>query len=216
MPETNSNFIQVGRNCLADFLGGADPHAAASMAEILAEAGYIAGACTDDDEGGLGGGSRFYFTTADYLPWVAQTIRINGWLPKGKAWERDGHTHNASAVIAWNNMVDYGRPMSRIEKYTDADAKVADDAIAFCAKHFEDVDTATLGDYEHNLRVSLSTGIVEFRTAGMIASCVSFAAREQAKRNPVIFTNEFVGELGKRGTYTLTFLRQYKIGRAHV
>lgn len=210
---TTTTYKQVGRNCLADFLGGIDAHAAASMAEILANVHYTAGACMDDDMGEGGPRAKFYHSNAHYLAWVAKDIRENGWLSKGKAWERDGDSGAATAVQAWNAMVDTQKEQHGIKDPTDADLKVAADTIAYCNEYFEAADSEKLSDYEHNLKVSLSTGIVEFKTAGMIASAVNFVVREQAKKNQTEWVNDFVGTLGERMTLTLTFVRRYVNGR---
>lgn len=190
-------YKQVGRNCLADFFGF-DPHAAAAMAEILASVGAYSEACEDGEF--LGGGERLHWTIGMYLPYVAAVIRNDGWLPKGKAYEQHGHTEYATASVAWRNLID-----RKLEKQdpryvpTEKDAEVAKKAIEFMAEHF-DKEGLTLSDYEHNLRVAFLSGIVDPKTAGIVASGINYAAREQEKAaNRVDFANsQFVGELKKR------------------
>jgi hypothetical protein len=201
-------YKQVGRNCLADFIGF-DPHGAAEYAELMAGIGAFAGAC-EDGEGAPGERSVFYRTISAYLPFVAMTIRINGWLSKGKAWEQFRDVSGASAVVAWNQMMENERKASKglnipqNEIPTEADCAVAAKTISYCAELFEDADVAKLTDYEHNLRVALMAGVVENRTAGIIASAVNFASRDQEKKaERVDFSkSEFVGEIGKRAIFT--------------
>jgi hypothetical protein len=202
----NTEYKQVGRNCLADFIGF-DPHAAASMAELLASAGAFASACEDGE--GMGGGSRTYFTVSEYLGHVAVMIRKGGWLSKGKAWEQ-GNVEMATANLAWNNMIDTNsasaETRARAEKIEEQDIAVLAKATTFLDAHFDMEDTAIAGltDYEHNLRVAYLSGVVEGKTAGIIASAINFASRQQEKvAEKVDFSNsQFVGTIGQRAIFT--------------
>jgi hypothetical protein len=200
-----SNYVQVGRNCLADFMGF-DPHAAASMAEILASAGEMASAC--EDEGFMGGGEASHRSIGYYLPFVALSIRTKGWLSKGKAWEQYRDTSASTACDSWSNMLAVEKPTQSNPgvKPEDRDFEVAEKALAYITEKFEGMDEATvtaLSDYEHNLKVAFFGGVVEAKTAGIIASGLNFAARDQEKKaEKVDFTNsQFVGEIGKRAIF---------------
>lgn len=205
-----TTYKQVGRNCLADFFGF-DPHGAASMAEILASAGAFASASEDDfdGEGGVGR-ARVYRTIGEYLPFVARQIRIAGWLSKGKAYERDGHTEGATAVQADYQMnaveakARNGERVSEADLPNEQDRAVAKKTIDYLAEHFDNAPAATLTDYEHNLRVAFLSGVVEGKTSGIIASGINYAAKEQEKKTErVDFTNsQYVGEVGKRAIFT--------------
>ena len=203
--ETKTEYKQVGRNCLADFIGF-DPHAAAAMAEILASAGDFASAC---EEGGEGfNGTRTYYTISEYLQHVAVMIRKGGWLSKGKAWEQ-GNVEMATANCAWENMrLANSRDLSdnqKAEKVEEQDVAVVAKTIDYLNSHFdmEDTAAAALSDYEHNLRVAFLSGAVQPKTAGILASAINYAAREQEKKSErVDFSNsQFVGEIGKRAIF---------------
>jgi hypothetical protein len=206
MPTTE--YKQVGRNCLADFIG-CDPHLAASMAEILASAGSYAEACEDGE--GMGNGTKTYRTLSSFLPYVALSIRTSGWLPKGKAYERDGHTECATASIAWNTMIEAeemsrtGKTIPEAMKPTEKDAEVVAKAIEYLNSHFDMEDAAilALSDYEHNLRVAFLSGVVESKTSGILASAINYASRAQEKTvGPVDFSaSQFVGTLGERAIF---------------
>jgi hypothetical protein len=196
-----NDYKQVGRNCLADFLGF-DAHNAAEYAELVAGIGAFAEAC--EDEAGEANGPRevFCVTHEEFLPWVAMNIRVNGWLPKGKAWEQ-GHVELATANLAWNGMMDYRRQGFRFvgQKPTEQDTSVAVNAIAKASEHFDAIsDLNALSDYEHNLRVAFVSGVVEGRTAGIIASVINYVAKNEEKKAEFVdFANsQFVGELKKR------------------
>jgi hypothetical protein len=86
---------------------------------------------------------------------------------------------------------------------TEKDIEVANKAIAYCNEFFDglsDEAASKLSDYEHNLRVAVLGGIVDHKLAGIVASAVNYAAREQEKKAERIdFANsQFVGTLKKR------------------
>lgn len=202
----NTEYKQVGRNCLADFIA-CDPHAAAEQAEILVSVGAFASACEDEEFLGAGGSSNIV-SIGSYLPYVAHAIRVGGWLSKGKAWEQ-GNVELATAIVSRNAMLDHeslirqGRTPDSSKIPNEKDREVASKAIAFCNEYFENANPATLSDYEHNLRVAMQTGVCEARTFGIVASAINFAARTQEKASErVDFANsQFVGEIGKRAVF---------------
>ena len=199
-----TEYKVVGRNCLADFMGF-DPHAAASMAEIMASAGEFAGAC--EDEGfGAGGGQSPYRSIGYYLPFVAMAIRKLGWLSKGKAWELYGSTEGATSEVAMQAMLESERKATE-PKPEEKDYAAAAAALTYLNEKFEGMDEAQiagLSDYEHNLRVAFMGGVMQPKTAGIIASGLNFAARDQEKKaERVDFSKSvYVGELGKRAIFT--------------
>ena len=201
----NAKYAQVGRNCLADFLGF-DPHGAASMAEILASCDAFAGACEGESFGQ--GGSSNYYSIAGYLPWVAMTIRTEGWLSKGKAWEA-GNVELATANIAANAMSDIatkyrrGERVDPIEEPSEADHQTAQKTIAFCAEYFDSCDESKLSDYEHNLRVSMMNSVCEPRSMGIIASAINYASRQQEKKAEYVdfSKSQYVGTLKERAAF---------------
>jgi hypothetical protein len=79
----DGRFVQVGRQCLSDFLGGANPQSEASMAELLWDACDDAEAAEESGSGGGSGGDRV--DTVVWLAHVAAAIRVNGWMSKSKA-----------------------------------------------------------------------------------------------------------------------------------
>jgi hypothetical protein len=166
---------QVGRNCLADFTGTVSPEALASLAEILAMAGEI----SEMYEGSGGGGGEIVEDTQAYLAFVACAIREHGWLSRTNA--RDGGGR-ATADRAWTGM--HPTPLTRREDRlfpTDADVKLAADALSWTEAHFESVDQTSLNDYEHNLRVATMGGAVTSRLAGIIGSLIGYYDRAQGR-----------------------------------
>lgn len=84
--EETGDYKQVGRNCLADFLGGNDLTQMAALAEIM----WAANEEAAESEGGGFGGSWDCFSLESYLAFVAASIRKVGFLTKSKARELNG------------------------------------------------------------------------------------------------------------------------------
>ncbi len=83
----DGRLVQVGRQCLGDFLGGQNPQAVAAMAEMLWSACEDATAAEEDESGGGGGfgGGSNRVSTIGWLSFVAAAIRKEGWMSKAKA-----------------------------------------------------------------------------------------------------------------------------------
>jgi hypothetical protein len=194
---------QVGRNCLAAFLGGLSPNAAASMAEILAAAGEACGAA----EGGEGGGGEYVGTLADFLVYTAASIRLNGWVSRAKSIEWD---KTATATNVWCTMFPGNHPMARAaaeefrRSITDADRKLAANALAYADENLTAESAAS--DYEHNLRVVVVGGIVKHRVAGIAASLIGWYERAMGVKRERTRTaaSIHVGTVGKREVFTVT------------
>jgi len=72
---------QVGRNCLADFLGGRDPHAVAGGLELLLRAADAG----EEFGGDCGGGWQLAWPVEEFLAVTAMFVRTEGWMSRGKA-----------------------------------------------------------------------------------------------------------------------------------
>ena len=207
---------QVGRSCLGEFLGTKSPEAVARMAELLAAAGEACEAA--GEEGGCYGGEDVA-DLADYLGHVACMIRLGGWVSRSKA--RDSYLPVlATADAAWNNRFSKSQQeRSNVATVTAQDEQLAAAALAWGAGLEERTD---LSDYEHNLRVSLASGVVRRRLAGIVASVIAAyqraagIERERANR-PV---SQHVGTVGQRGTWYATLERVFSFdtdfGALHV
>jgi len=95
--------MQVGRQCLKDFLGYNDPMAVARHLErILTFMNKI----ESEEEGGYGQRGPAMESTEFYLSHVAGTIREYGWVSKANANDYD---KIATSVQAFWNIQDYGK-----------------------------------------------------------------------------------------------------------
>ncbi len=196
---------QVGRNCLADFTGCKSPQALASMAEWLATAAGVA----EEFEGGGGGNGEPVEEIGAYLSYVALAIREGGWLSRGKAREQGEFGPPATANVAWSLM--HPGPNQKRTFPTEADVKLATDALAWADNHLSEAAPDALSDYEHNLKVAVAGGISTFRLAGIIASLISYYERAIGKEllKAQANTAGHVGTVGKRETFALTLAQVF-------
>lgn len=211
---------QVGRNCLQDFIGSASPDALAQLAEIMVAAGVAADAAGSE---GFGGGSApLYVSLDEFLPYVVANIRVNGWLGRTAARDR-GVSGTATADRAWDVMCPpTAKAREEIErKYpellpTAEDAAKATAALAWTDQHLHGNGTV-LTDYEHNLSVVVTAGVVDGRLGGIGASIVVYWERqigrqiEREKRAARGATSQYFGTVSKRETFRLTVEKIFDI-----
>lgn len=198
---------QIGRQCIADFLGHQDPESLLAAAEYLLSAdGMVCGA---EDEGSFGGGKVGVVWLEEYLSWVAVVVRTEGWLSRSKARDQGGF---ATADRAFDLM-------TKIEAYRKRDdpRPAAEDlALSKTAIEWARKDLAAKpekNDYEHNLSVVCTRDAVDIKAFGIAASLISAYKRAmgfEAERKARIereAKSEFFGEIGKRSVFTLTVLK---------
>ncbi len=197
---------QVGRSCLGDFLGHADPHQIASAAEFFVRLGTI---CSEFEDEREAGGRCRYSSLDHYLAWVATVIRTCGWLSRGKARET---FKMATADYAMSLMCnprtqyefirEFGRP-------SEEDEATVTDVIAW-ARSLSDREE--LNDYLYSLNAIARAGIVDDRSLGIAASMI-VACRfdrdkqaEAAREKTEAAKNQHFGTVGERAEFTLTLI----------
>ena len=168
----------VGRNCLADYLGGA------SVEALLLWASWISELSADLDDDGVYGGSGGYvdpwYDSATYLGFVVASIKVNGWMSRSKAREladSKGVTVTATAsdalsVLTWPA----GHPKPRPYAPTPDQQLEAQAALAW-AQALSETDA---DDYLAKLGRVARWGVVSARYTGILASCI--AAHRRATR----------------------------------
>jgi len=192
----SDGLVQVGRNCLADFIRSEDLAHGLTLWKLLME--FSAGGGEDDEEGfGGGRGGDRSPGTLSYLAHAVAAVRVDGFHKSdsdratkntiGLAMSKRP-THDAGSAAFWDDL-----------QPTTADAERAAIVLAWCAGQ------AGTSDYEHNLRVACSLPQVG-RSYGLLASAPSAYARHveglvrkareaaQVAQNP----GHHVGEIGKR------------------
>lgn len=187
---------QVGRNCLADFLGGQSPQAVLWLAGWISEVG-------SDDFWSFGGMKMAYVVEPEtFLGTVAALIRIDGWMGRTKAREWG---KVATVDDAW---VIHFPPKSPDRKYrewraaretTDADRETGKAALAW-ARELPPDDP---NEYRSNLgRVARKEAWVA-RRIGLGGSAVSSYLREMERevafrKAAEGYKREHVGTVGER------------------
>jgi hypothetical protein len=201
----DGNYKQIGRNCLADYLGR-DAERYADAAELYYTVDELASASEEGDFGGGGGGGDQYDMLDTYLSYVAEVISHVGWLSRSAAKERDGA--QATADIATFHM----HPPFGAERRdflftypTQASKDTALQAIAWC-ENLSDEEVKE-SDYLHNIRVIARRGLVGYRQKGYAASIVSgyqrYLGELKLKERQILHPSQYVGEEGERRVFHL-------------
>lgn len=215
---------QVGRQCIADFLGHQDPERYAQIAEW----GFsVSEACGEaEEEGWGGGGGRESIWLADYLSYVAMCVRTDGWLSRSKARElpesdrRSPTADNALGAMFAKPSKEQPHPPRPEAEDIDLSGKAIEWLRTGLAKQ------ADLNDYQHNLAVICTRDVVVKKGFGVAASLISAYKREMGfmtERKARVERegkSEFFGEVGKREVWKLTVLKvidlQSDFGASHL
>ena len=183
--EKTGEVKQIGRNCLSDFLGGANPEALASQAEWLGDAAGILGAA--EGEEGFGGGARKReaYPIDHFLPYVAAVIKRDGWVSKTKATETG---QQATVISAENEYRDKDKKRDHRDRseplvLTADDEKTATDALAWARKKVDVPDAETaLDDYWWNIAQVVGKSTVDPRRIGLLGSIIPAYQRETGEQ----------------------------------
>lgn len=195
----DGRVLQVGRQCLKDFLGHDSPEHLAALACFEAD---VHTACGEEDVlgvGGMFGAGPFTPEVEQYVAWVVWSINRWGWLSRKASMEDEGGrpataTQAARAFEGYLKACKDGRG-DRAAKPGDAEKARAAEVIAWARSIGEGEDRA-LSDYEHNLRTVCRLGRVGSKHFGLVASAVAAYDREVARRKAIV--NEYVGTVGER------------------
>lgn len=191
---------QVGRNCLADFFGH-DALMYAERAQYLADIDSLGEMC-EDDFGFGGGGGPAYEPLEEYLSYVAECVKLDGWMSRGKAKELSMEGA-ATCEVALKHM----HPRLRGPHFTalfqtpsEESVKMANDAIEWAAN----LEGEEIAEYLHNIRIIARRMVCEGRDMGLAASIVAAYQRHlatlrwkeiQARRAEIA---QHVGNVGDR------------------
>jgi hypothetical protein len=203
--DTNSKWQVVGRNCLADFLGGHDPRRAAAECQYMID---VAG-LLEEEEGFHGSREAVRLDPIDVLSRTIVAIREHGWLSRTAARDSDmpceatadevqrdyfaiGKTRDGEDCADWLRR--------RVE---DKDRTEAEQAWQWAATAGEGTDS----DYLYNVRTVASMTSVPVKLLGITCSIlVSYRRhieREVERRRAQAASNHF-GVVKKREVFELT------------
>jgi len=200
---------QVGRQCIADFLGHTDPHQIASFAEYLFSIGE---ACEESEGfGGDGGVRSEYIDLATFLGYVSACMRVSGWISRkaARAFNEAGGSKRATADEAFSAMFPSSgmsqRDRDALPKPEPRDGERVTAALAWV----EQLVPRDGNDYEYNLKLvcGSGSGVLHRRCAGISASLLSAHTRflgYEVERQQRATTSAHFGTIGVREVFVLT------------
>jgi hypothetical protein len=190
-------YRQVGRNCLAEYLGF-DAMRYAEMAEYLRDV-MAMGEANEDGEGLGGGSGPSYEMLEVYLGHVAQLCRTEGFMSRSRARMLDGVVSTADLAMMHLHPSPLFKPhYSVIEPESH---QLAEQAIEWSENIPEEPEPS---DYLWNLKVIAKRGVVGYKDMGLAASIVSSFQRHlnqlrlQEIRARQAELASYIGEVGQR------------------
>jgi hypothetical protein len=207
--DPQQQYRQIGRNCLAEYLG-VDGTIYANMAEIYYSASETAEASSGDSWGGTGPWLDYL---EPYLSHVAEVISIKGWLSRKIARDCEaerGHFVPSTSDIALRHMHPgpYEKHVDRLyDEPTGKSEELAKAAIEWC-ENLPDSEVEN-SEYLHNIRIIARRGIIGAKQYGFAASIVSgyqrsltdALNREREAKERII--SQHVGTIGKRDSFVV-------------
>jgi hypothetical protein len=200
--EADGSHKVVGRNCLADFLGGHDPKRVAAMCELM----IAVGEALEQEEGWNCGGGYYRLDPLDVLARTAVAIREDGWLSRTAARNSMMPVSATADVVSsdfWALDPKYRDLLAK--KATEADHKEAAAAWEWAATAAE----GSSNDYLYNVQTVSQMTSIDARLLGITCSILvayrKFMDREIERRKAKAESHHF-GEVGKRGVFELTLV----------
>lgn len=193
----DGSLKQVGRNCLADFLGADATRfvVRAELALLVTQMGEPSGW---DDFAGFGG-CRGYLPTYHFVACALASIERFGFIKSG----REGATKDHAAWLC--NVPpkeERARKEWRKQQPTEEQCARAAEIVAWG----KSVDPSS--EYLHNLRVALNCGAAEHSRQGLLASAPNAWMRAMGKeRAPVVDAGHW-GAVGKRASVDAELVRK--------
>ena len=197
---TDGQVMQIGHNCLADFLRTGDADKLAEMAEWQSD--FFTEFGSDGDGDGFGGGSAEpYHETEGYLQHVAASVALYGYVSRAKSeeWGKPSTRTDAMDHFApTRNMLAHGfKPRTP----TEVDIAQAQAAREWAAA-LTDVDTQA-SDFLYNVRQFARKQAFRNKHAGYVAAILPAYLKAMEPREPAdTRPSEYQGTVGKRQVFT--------------
>ena len=185
-PESG-RYKEVGSTCVKDFFGH-DPKNLLWMAQMS-----LRDMVDDVDREHFGGGGGHYCYDLDQiLRFTALTIRLDGWVSKGAAYDDPSKTPTAESIWFY---IDPPASEKKREFPSTEDIELAKNAV----KHFEGLDAGD-NDYLVNCKKVVALGYVPMKMIGVTCSMIATYRRELAKdiERKKFPESQFVGEVGDK------------------
>ena len=197
----DGRWAQVGRQCLKDFTGHADPHGYAMYAEMLATAIQSCSDAEGDEWEGSSGRYRVYWPLEEVVAMALACIREYGWTAVSEEGPgRPATKANVESLLNPSNQDREAADKWCREKVTEEEYKTAGTVIAYCLEMKAD------SDYLWNLQTIAVQGRVDRKTLGLACSMPRCYSRELARRAERLQAadSKWFGTKGERARYVLT------------
>ena len=211
------SILEVGGDCLKDFLGHKDPHALAAFLEGLYALEAQFGGSEDDDYEDICGRSIDYTHTLTFLAHVSAEIGAHGWVSRHNA-EEWGKPSTSGCAL--ENIYLTEHPATRRDGTKVKPIAIQDQDVELAKKVVEWGRTTLLAkqtksDYEHNLAVTLAKDELVHRDLGIVASAVvayrkAMSLLEERKPAADKKESQWVSEVGKREVFNLRVLQTFE------
>ena len=171
-------YKQIGRNCLADFLGSTDP---ADQIALFSDWSSVVQSLGEDDDNYGGGRGQSTIEIISYLSGALAVIRKYGFVPKSKSEELEKEA--TSSVL---DQYFFGTSKSANELRGEVNRVVKPDdgekarEILDWAK--DQKNQPDVSDYLWNISAAAERLLVDSRTAGLVASIPSAYERAMGKK----------------------------------
>jgi len=217
----SGEYKQIGRNCLAKFLGYSNPERVARFAQWLAELRYE---ISDQEEKLFASGGRRseYRDLESFLTMVVAVVDNQGWRSITSARETGRPAtiqeveHQLSPYTKWHQKPNYESPIKPTEEQHER---------ALAAIKFARSDKLTTdSDFKHNLKLSTASDMFHEKASGIVASLINFHERDREwelrraqwkqeadERKAKEKQSNYVGEVGERITLPVQVVRRKQL-----
>lgn len=200
----DGRWMQVGRSCIADFLGS---HALASI-EAMQWLGEIR-EMGDADDWSEGPRGRQLFRVMDVLATTVQVIASNGWMSRSRARLAALEYTPPTADLVLSRLAEVRKSDSQSQPEVpscdpEKAQKEAEAALEWARAL--PMGTAAESDYLHNLAVLARQEHVDWRSFGLLCSIIPAHRRAQGQEvdGRMKRPTQHVGVVGKRSDFVLT------------
>lgn len=201
----DGRFAQVGRQCIADFLGHGSVDNMVAKATWTFDIDKLCGEA--DDENFRTGGGEWRRDITEFLAATCIVIRRLGWVSNKMAREQsnDSQATWSTSNIAWRILTDNSKFMREFVVEKQLRSEERDYELAAAALEWaRSQPTTGVEDYLYNLGVACRQNNVNWKSIGIVASAVSAYLRHldrieelniQRKKN---LERKHVGVIGER------------------
>jgi len=200
-------IVQIGRQCLVDYIGTTDVTRAVQLWRVWAE--LVSGITDEDGEYGFGGGWVCPTTPVEFLAAAVSSVKRRGFVKTQCADQQTSTRAHAEWILGPEPKIDsddYARSLALREEWrlcqpTEAHAQEAQAILDWV------LTSNDSSDYMHNARVGCGARTMMPRSAGLLASLPSAHDKHlgkiyERKQRPA--AGPHVGVVGERIDATIT------------